>query len=83
MAYDKWLKNWLTDRAQNVTVTGDASSSGCVSSRVPQGPVLGPTLFTVFINGLGENIKSSPSKFAGDLEMAGVASTEEATSLIQ
>ena len=49
-----WLRDWLTDRKQRVVCEGSFSGSILVESGVPQGTVLGPPLFTVFIDNIDE-----------------------------
>ena len=62
----KWITSWLSERSQKVVLDGQASDPVPVLSGVPQGSVLGPVLFLIFINDLSENIRSSVRLFADD-----------------
>ena len=62
----KWINSWLSGRTQQVVLDGQASDPVPVLSGVPQGSVLGPVLFLIFINDLPDNIRSSVHLFADD-----------------
>ena len=61
-----WIKAFLTGRSQTVVLEGESSSEIPVNSGVPQGSVLGPLLFLLYINDLPENIHSQVRLFADD-----------------
>ena len=62
-----WIESFLTGRAQVVKVNGSVSESAPVLSGIPQGSVLGPLLFVIYINDLPEAINSDSFLFADDI----------------
>ena len=64
-----WIEQWLTDRRQRVVVDGEVSNWKSVLSGVPQGSVLGPILFLIYINDLDDSITSNVLKFAYDTKL--------------
>ena len=64
-----WIEKWLTHRRQRVIVDGENSNWKSVLSGVPQGSVLGPILFLIYINDLEDDISSKVLKFADDTKV--------------
>ena len=68
----KWFSSFLTDRQQRVRVHGSESSWETVKSGIPQGTVLGPTLFLLYINDLPQSLLNECALFADDTTAYGV-----------
>ena len=51
-----WIKSYLSDRSQCVSINGTLSSFLSVKDGVPQGSILGPLLYTIFTNEVPEVI---------------------------
>ena len=65
----EWIKAFLTNRKQRVVVNSSKSEWCDVSSGVPQGSVLGPVLFLVYINDIEDSIVNMLRLFADDTKL--------------
>ena len=63
------LENYLTNRHQRVLLNGQNSACAPVLAGVPQGSILGPLLFLIYINHLPNGLKASAKLFADDTSL--------------
>lgn len=64
-----WIEHFLTNRTMSVSVKGRLSTSRQVASGVPQGSVLGPILFLIFVNHIASTLRCCYKIFADDLKV--------------
>ncbi|KAF7241556.1 Kinesin-like protein KIF7 [Varanus komodoensis] len=79
----QWIRAWLTDRKQRVTISGESLGCRPVTSGIPQGSVLGLILFSLFISAVEEEVTSLLIKFADATKTGTVAIIEEQVPQIQ
>lgn len=81
----RWIKSYLENRRQFVAYGNSYSSEFAVTSGVPQGSHLGPTLFLLFINDIVDTLGPNVfiSIFADDIKIATKIKTEEDTLTLQ
>ena len=78
-----WISDFLHGRSQRVVIDGENSSSCPVTSGVPQGSVLGPILFLLYINDIGDNISSQIRLFADDTILYKVINSDADAAMLQ
>ena len=79
-----WVRSFLTNRQQRVVLRGHYSSWTAVVSGVPQGTVLGPILFLIYINDITRNVESQSKLFADDMKVyRALRNVHEDTQILQ
>ena len=78
-----WLKSFLIGRRQRVCVHDTVSLWHNVTSGIPQGSVLGPVLFLLYINDLPDNVTSNVYMFADDTKIYRPMTSHEDTTILQ
>ena len=72
-----WIRSFLVGRSQSVRVEGETSGWQKMLSGIPQGSVLGPLLFVIFINDMPDVVKDNICKlFADDCELYGIINSD-------
>ena len=81
----RWIRNWLRGRTQRVVINGESSEPQEVKSGVPQGSLLGPVLFSVYLNDIDLIVEliTLLIKFADDTKLAHEIRNEEDRKLLQ
>ena len=69
----QWFTNYLNERTQVVTISGEMSNTKLIDKGVPQGSILGPLLFTIFINDFPSCLSIAFCNIFADDTMIGVS----------
>ena len=75
------LTDFLDNRTQRVILNGQYSSWAKVEAGVPQGSILGPLLFLIYINDLSDNLASNPKLFPDDTSLFSVVKNVDASNI--
>ena len=73
------LTDFLRNRKHRVILKGQSSSWANISSGVPQGSILGPLLFLIYINDLSDNLQCNPKLFTDDKSLFSTVKDPERT----
>ena len=66
----EWINNYISNRKQFVFVNTGCSNPNCINAGVPQGSVLGPLLFLLYINDVTDSLGNIARLFADDTSLA-------------
>ncbi len=80
---NNWIEYYLADRKQYVEINGMKSGWEKVSSGIPQGSVLGPLLFLLYINDLPDNVSSNIYMYADDTKIYREIKSDDDSELLQ
>ena len=78
-----WIEDFISGRKQRVNINGELSSWKPVTSGVPQGSVLGPILFIIFINDLPDAVSCGVKLYADDTKIYAVVNSEAEARILQ
>ena len=78
-----WIEAFLSNRKQKVRVNGEESRWAPVLSGIPQGSIMGPILFSLFVNDLPQEVHSLISLFADDTKIHIPLTSDEAATQLQ
>ena len=75
------LTDFLDNRIQRAILNGEYSSWAKVEAEVPQGSILGPLLFLIYINDFSDNLVSNPKLFADDTSLFSFVKNVDASNI--
>ena len=78
-----WIQDFLSGRTQRVAVSGALSEEADVTSGIPQGSVLGPLLFVLYINDLPGEVENEVRLFADDTKLFACSDTPDGIESLQ
>ncbi|KAK3790961.1 hypothetical protein RRG08_039822 [Elysia crispata] len=78
-----WIRAFLTNRRQRVSISGSVSEWSPVTSGVPQGSILGPVLFVIFINDLPDVLNSWCQMYADDTKVSTTVDSKKESQVLQ
>ena len=79
----EWLSDFLLERYQRVVLEGESSNWTKVSSGVPQGSIVGPILFLLYVNDIPENLSCASEMFADNTLLFNSGNPSDVSSPIQ
>jgi len=68
----RWIRSFLHNRSIKVIINGQQSTVSYINAGVPQGSVIGPTLFLIYINDLIDCVKNQVHLFADDTTLSAI-----------